>query len=84
MQPVESIPPLSRQGIRKLIDHIVTLPPHNEDWSYSLPITGVEFLNENDAIVRLADGKDYLLSVVRFEDHVDDPMLIAMAKAASS
>lgn len=83
MQPAESIPPLTKEGLRKLIGLNAflgrTVYP---GWSrYSVRIVDTEFINENEAIVRCHDQRDYLLSVLRFEGHVDDPMLVSMLKA---
>ena len=82
MQPAEAIPPLTKEGLRKLIGLNAFLGRSvYPGWSYPVRIVDTQFINENDAIVRCNDQRDYLLSVLRFEGHVDDPMLVSMHKA---
>lgn len=88
MQPHFSIPPLTEEGVQKLVGCRCCVPVmsnYNKRWWVT--IKSIRYVNEREAVVRIeghrrfGNNKDVALSMLRFKGHIEDPLVQQIAKA---
>lgn len=91
MQPAQSIPLYTENGVKSLVGLRCSVPTKSPDFRLWGKIVGTQFINSGAVFVRFVydganyrlEGNWYDLDVIRFDGHSDDPMLVAMCKATA-
>jgi hypothetical protein len=89
MQPAASIPPLTKEGVQKLVGSRCSVPmmsnPKKRWW---VEIKEVKFINQNSAAVsvcanhlKFGNTRWIELRECRWRNHVEDPLVLQIAKA---
>lgn len=87
MQPASAIPPYDPERLETLVGMRCAVPRLSNRYRvWWVRISKVEYVNQVKAVVRLVGGKafgrpkHYELSDVRFKNHSNDPLVIAVIK----